>query len=80
MLVSGSRWAAVGAPIYGAISMVKPIRGKGGSRKETIKPPTKKELTDASKQLRKGHPSGGRTLADKSVAVRQRVTKPSKKK
>ena len=60
--------------------MVKPASGKGGSRKETIKPPTKKELTDASKQLRKGHPSGGRTLADKSVAVRQGVARSSKKR
>jgi hypothetical protein len=48
--------------------------------KETIKPPTKRELTDASKELRKGHPSGGRTLADKSVAVRQGVAKTSKRK
>lgn len=60
--------------------MAKPASGKGVGRKEAIKPPTKKELTDASKQLRKGHPSGGRTLADKSVAVRQGVAKPSKKK
>jgi hypothetical protein len=43
--------------------------------KETIKPPTKKELTDASKQLKKGHSSAGRTMADKSVAVRQGVVK-----
>lgn len=56
-------------------------RAAGGSgRKETIKPPTKRELTDASKQLRQGHPSGGRTMADKSVAVRQGVAKPSKRK
>ena len=60
--------------------MAKPSSGTGGGRKETIKPPTKKELTDASKQLRKGHPSGGRTLADKSVAVRQGVVKSTKKK
>lgn len=45
------------------------------TKKETIKPPTKRELTDASKELRKGHSSGGRTLADKSVAVRQDVVK-----
>lgn len=45
------------------------------TKKETIKPPTKRELTDASKELRKGHSSGGRTLADKSVAVRQGVVK-----
>lgn len=41
-------------------------------KKETIKPPSKKELTDASKQLSKGHSSGGRTMADASVAKRQR--------
>jgi hypothetical protein len=48
--------------------------------KETIKPPTKRELTDASKQLRAGHSSAARTMADKSVAVRQGVAKPSGKK
>jgi hypothetical protein len=41
--------------------------------KESIKPPTKKELSDASKQLRRGHPSGGRTMADASVAKKQHV-------
>ncbi|HXQ51033.1 MAG TPA: hypothetical protein VN802_08070 [Stellaceae bacterium] len=41
------------------------------SPKESIKPPTKRELEDGSKELRKGHPSGGRVLADKSVFVRQ---------
>jgi len=49
-------------------------------KKETIKPPTKRELTDASKELRKGHPSGGRTMADKSVAVRQGAAKKSRKR
>jgi len=48
--------------------------------KETIKPPTRTELRDASKQLRAGHSSAGRTMADKSVAVRQGVSKPSGKK
>jgi hypothetical protein len=48
-------------------------------KKETIKAPTKKELTDASKELKKGHSSGGRVLADKSVAVRQGAAKPAKK-
>jgi hypothetical protein len=42
-------------------------------QKETIKPPTKRELEDASKELRTGHPSGGRTMADASVAKRQGV-------
>lgn len=48
--------------------------------KETIKPPTKKETTDASKEMRAGHPSGGRTMADKAVAVRQGVAKSTKPK
>jgi hypothetical protein len=43
--------------------------------KETIKPPTKRELSDAAKELRAGHPSGGRTMADKSVYVRQHPPK-----
>jgi hypothetical protein len=43
--------------------------------KETIKPPTKRELSDASRQLQKGHSSGGRTMADKAVYVRQHPTK-----
>lgn len=46
------------------------------AKKETIKPPTKKETSDAARELRKGHPSGGRTMADRSVAVRQGVVKP----
>lgn len=50
------------------------------TKKETIKPPTKKETTDASKALRKGHSSGARVMADKSVAVRQGVAKPAAKK
>lgn len=46
-------------------------KGKGG--KETIRPPSKKELSDASRQLKKGHSSGGRTMADASVAKREGV-------
>ncbi|MBR7959684.1 hypothetical protein KDW41_04420 [Burkholderia vietnamiensis] len=49
------------------------------TRKETIKPPTAKELKDAGKQLPKGHSSAGRTMADKSVAVKQGVAAPKKK-
>lgn len=45
--------------------------------KETIKPPTQREVRDASRELRAGHSSGGRTMADRSVAVRQGVSKPS---
>ena len=45
------------------------------AKKETIKPPTRKELSDASNALKKGHSSGGRVMADKSVAVRQGVSK-----
>jgi hypothetical protein len=45
--------------------------------KERITPPTMKDTSDASKQLRKSHPSGGRTMADTSVAKRQGV-KPRK--
>jgi hypothetical protein len=43
------------------------------AKKETIVPPSKKALKDASKELRKGHSSGGRTLADASVAKREGV-------
>lgn len=44
-----------------------------GKTKERIKPPTRRELSDAAKELRKGHSSGGRVLAEKRVAKRQRV-------
>ncbi len=47
-------------------------------KKETIKPPNKKELKDASKEMRGGHSSGGRVMAEKSVASRQK-NKGSKK-
>jgi hypothetical protein len=48
--------------------------------KETITPPTARELKDASQELRKGHPSGGRTMADASVAKREGVAKRSTKR
>jgi hypothetical protein len=57
---------------------VHQARNRAMAGKETIKPPTRKELTDASHELRRGHPSGGRTMADKSVAVRQGVTRKGK--
>jgi hypothetical protein len=41
--------------------------------KETIRPPTKRELRDASKELPKRHSSAGRTMADASVAKKQGV-------
>jgi len=41
------------------------------ARKERITPPSKKELRDGSKQMRKGHSSGARAMADASVAKRQ---------
>jgi hypothetical protein len=47
--------------------------------KETIKPPSKKETSDASKEMRKGHSSGGRTIADASIAKRQGVAAKGKK-
>jgi hypothetical protein len=49
-------------------------------KKEKITPPTKKELTKASKALQKGSTLGGRILAEQSVAVSQGVAKSKKKK
>jgi len=49
-------------------------------KKETIKPPTQKDVSAASKQLRQGNPVAGRVMADRSVAVRQGVSKPARKK
>jgi hypothetical protein len=43
------------------------------ARKETIKPPTRRELTDAGKQTGKMHSSGARVLAEESVAVREGI-------
>jgi len=48
--------------------------------KETITPPTARELTDASQELRKGHSSAGRTMADASVAKREGATRPTARK
>jgi hypothetical protein len=56
--------------------MPKTTSGRGG--KETITPPTKRETSAASRDLRRGDSSGGRTMADASVARRQGVT-PKKK-
>jgi hypothetical protein len=50
------------------------------AKKETITPPNKRELSAASADLRKGDPSGARTMADKSVAVREGVSKMKEKK
>lgn len=43
--------------------------------KEVIKKPNKTELTDASHEMRAGHSSGARVMADKSVWVRQHPKK-----
>lgn len=40
-------------------------------KKETIVPPSRKELKDASKQTKQGHSSGARVMAEASVAKRQ---------
>ncbi|WP_157132969.1 hypothetical protein [Komagataeibacter oboediens] len=50
------------------------------ARKETIKPPTKKETSAASALLRAGNSAGARVMADKSVAVRQAKAGTSKGK
>jgi hypothetical protein len=50
------------------------------TKKETIKPPTTRDVKEASKALRGGSGIGGRVMADKSVAVRQGVAKSSGKK
>jgi hypothetical protein len=50
------------------------------AKKETIKPPTKASLKDASPQLKKGHSSGARTMADESVAAKQGVVKKKPRK
>jgi hypothetical protein len=49
-------------------------------KKENVKPPTKRELTDAGKQTPKKHPSGGRVLAEESVAINEGVKKPKPKR
>ena len=43
------------------------------ANKKSTAPPSKKALRDASIELRKGHSSGGRVLADESVAKREGV-------
>jgi hypothetical protein len=48
-----------------------PKRESMAKRKETIIPPNKRELADASPEMRKGHSAGARTMADASVAKRQ---------
>jgi hypothetical protein len=49
------------------------------ARKEKIVPPSKRELKDASGELKKRHPSGGRTMADQSVAKRQGAKRRTKR-
>ena len=55
--------------------VMKPTGGK-----ETISPPSKPDLTAASKELKKGGKPAGRTLADASVAKREGVKRPPNKK
>jgi hypothetical protein len=49
-------------------------------KKETITPPSERELTDASKLLIRKHQAGGRVMADASVAKREGVKKRSSTK
>lgn len=46
---------------------------------ERIVPPSTKELRDASPQMKKGHSSSARTMADASVAKRQGAKRPKGK-
>ena len=48
--------------------------------KEMINPPTARALKDASKELRRRHPSGGRTMADAAVAKREGVRRRKEKR
>lgn len=43
----------------------------GGRGRENVPVPTKRELSDASKQLRGGHSSAGRVMMEKSVATKK---------
>lgn len=45
-------------------------------KRESVPPPTQKELTDASRQTREGHSSGGRTLREERTAREQHVNPP----
>ena len=49
-------------------------------KKETITPPSDKTEADASKQLRAGHSSGARAMADRSVAKKQGAARPAPRK
>ena len=49
-------------------------------KKETIKPPIKRDVKVAARALPKGNPLAGRVMADQSVAVRQGAAKSSKKR
>lgn len=50
------------------------VMAKGG--KERIIPPSKKDLSAASKELRRGSGPGGRVMSDQSVAKKQGVKRP----
>lgn len=43
-----------------------------GRKTERVPVPTNRELKDASKQLRKGHSSAGRVMAEKSKLSRKK--------
>jgi len=47
--------------------------------KERIIPPSRKDLSQASRLLKKGSGAGGRVLADASVAKREGAKRPGKK-
>ena len=46
------------------------------AKKERIIPPSKKDLSAASKELRRGSGPGGRVMADQAVAKKQGVKRP----
>jgi hypothetical protein len=73
-----------GAPLEASLTAfhVASVHNKEATvaRKETIKPPTRPELKDASGLLRGGSSAGGRVMADKSVYIRQHPPKGGGKK
>jgi hypothetical protein len=45
------------------------------AKKERITPPSKKDVRQAAKDMRRGSGPGGRVMADRSVAKRQGATR-----
>jgi hypothetical protein len=68
---TSNRIPAAPASVARLTHQLQAATGVLSMKKERIIPPSKRELTDASKMLKRGHSSAGRVMAEQRQAKRQ---------